>query len=82
VKGLRGQRRRLVDLELGGVTRIGDLAEVLGISPGAVRVLRHRTYHQLRGAVTEGVGARRPPLPCSRPRRQCCRQNESADAVT
>jgi RNA polymerase sigma factor (sigma-70 family) len=61
VEGLHGRRRRLVELELGGLTRIGDLAECLGISPGAVKVLRHRTYRQLRKLVTEGVGARRPP---------------------
>jgi RNA polymerase sigma factor (sigma-70 family) len=45
---LRGHRRRLIDLELEGIYRGRDLAEALGISEGAVRVLRHRTHRQLR----------------------------------
>ncbi len=49
---LRGKRRRLVDLELSGVHEGRPLAEALGISEGAVRVLRHRTYRQLRALVS------------------------------
>ena len=49
---LRGKRRRLVDLELSGVHEGRLLADALGISEGAVRVLRHRTYRQLRGLVS------------------------------
>jgi len=49
---LRGKRRRLVDLELSGVHEGRLLAEALGISEGAVRVLRHRTYRQLRALVS------------------------------
>ena len=45
---LRGKRQRLIDLELSGVHEGRLLAEALGISEGAVRVLRHRTYRQLR----------------------------------
>jgi RNA polymerase sigma factor (sigma-70 family) len=45
---LYGDRRRLIDLELEGVYRGRDLADALGISEGAVRVLRHRTHRQLR----------------------------------
>jgi RNA polymerase sigma factor (sigma-70 family) len=69
VEGLRGRRRQLVDLELGGLARIGDLAECLGISPGAVRVLRHRTYRQLRKAFTEGSAL--ADLSVSQRRRGC-----------
>ena len=49
---LRGKRRRLIDLELSGVYEGRPLAEALGISEGAVRVLRHRTYRQLRALVS------------------------------
>ena len=49
---LRGKRRRLIDLELSGVHEGRLLAEALGISEGAVRVLRHRTYRQLRALVS------------------------------
>lgn len=49
---LRGKRRRLIDLELSGVHEGRPLAEALGISEGAVRVLRHRTYRQLRALVS------------------------------
>lgn len=45
---LRGKRRRLIELELSGVHEGRPLAEALAISEGAVRVLRHRTYRQLR----------------------------------
>ena len=45
---LQGHRRRLIDLELTGVVEGRALADVLGISEGATRVLRHRTYRQLR----------------------------------
>ena len=45
---LKGKRRALAQLELAGITRVSDLSELLGISPGAVKVLRHRTYRQLR----------------------------------
>lgn len=45
---LQGHRRRLIDLELAGVVEGRALADALGISEGATRVLRHRTYRQLR----------------------------------
>jgi RNA polymerase sigma factor (sigma-70 family) len=45
---LQGQRRQLIDLELNGVRECRALAVSLGISEGATRVLRHRTYRQLR----------------------------------
>jgi RNA polymerase sigma factor (sigma-70 family) len=54
IERLEGRRRRLVDLELGGVRRVGDLAEALGITEGAARVLRHRTYRQLRAILSAG----------------------------
>ncbi len=53
VERLRGRRRTLAQLELAGVTRVSDLSELLGISHGAVKVLRHRTYRQLRQALVE-----------------------------
>ena len=49
---LRGKRRRLIDLELSGVHEGRLLAEALGTSEGAVRILRHRTYRQLRALVS------------------------------
>ncbi len=49
---LRGKRRQLIDLELSGVHEGRRLAEALGISEGVVRVLRHRTYRQLRALVS------------------------------
>jgi len=49
---LSGKRLRLIDLELSGVHDGRLLAEELGISEGAVRVLRHRTYRQLRALVS------------------------------
>ncbi len=45
---LAGRRRRLIDLELSGVRETRSLADAIGISEGATRVLRHRTYRQLR----------------------------------
>jgi RNA polymerase sigma factor (sigma-70 family) len=48
VDQLQGRRRRLIDLELSGVREGRELADELGISEGATRVLRHRTYRQLR----------------------------------
>jgi RNA polymerase sigma factor (sigma-70 family) len=48
IEKLSGQRRRLVDLELGGIRKLSDLAKALEISDGAARVLRHRTYRRLR----------------------------------
>lgn len=54
IESLEGRRRRLVDLELGGLRRVGDLAEALGITEGATRVLRHRTYRQLRAMLSAG----------------------------
>jgi DNA-directed RNA polymerase specialized sigma24 family protein len=45
---LQGNRRQLVDLELNGLHQGRALANALGISEGATRVLRHRTYRQLR----------------------------------
>jgi RNA polymerase sigma factor (sigma-70 family) len=48
VDQLRGRRRQLIDLELSGVREGRALADALGISEGATRVLRHRTYRQLR----------------------------------
>lgn len=45
---LEGTRRQLVDLELSGLREGRALAAALGISEGAMRVLRHRTYRQLR----------------------------------
>jgi RNA polymerase sigma factor (sigma-70 family) len=45
---LTGRRRRLIELELSGVRDGRALADALGISEGATRVLRHRTYRQLR----------------------------------
>ena len=48
VAGLRSCRRQLVELELQGVRSVAELSDRLGISPGATRVLRHRTYRQLR----------------------------------
>ncbi len=56
VAGLKGKRRALAELELAGTTRVSDLAEHLGISHGAVKVLRHRTYSQLRQALTGEPG--------------------------
>lgn len=50
---LRGRRRELARLELAGITRVSDLSRILGISPGAVKVLRHRAYRQLRQALLE-----------------------------
>lgn len=44
-------RRRLAELELAGVTDLGELAEKLRLSRGATKVLRHRTYRQLRRLV-------------------------------
>ncbi len=61
VEGLRGKRRALAELELAGTTRVSDLAEHLGISPGAVKVLRHRTYRQLRQALNGELGIK--PVP-------------------
>ncbi len=49
---LRGKRQRLIELELSGVHEGRPLAAALGISEGAVRVLRHRTYRQLRAVVS------------------------------
>jgi RNA polymerase sigma factor (sigma-70 family) len=51
---LRGQRRRLIDLELQGIRNVADLAAALGITAGAARVLRHRTYRQLRALLSPG----------------------------
>jgi FixJ family two-component response regulator len=48
VDQLQGRRRQLIDLELNGVREGRALADALGISEGATRVLRHRTYRQLR----------------------------------
>ncbi len=48
IEQLRGHRRQLIDLELSGVRPVAAIAGELGISEGAVRVLRHRTYRQLR----------------------------------
>ena len=45
---LEGKRRLLVELELSGLREGRALADALGISEGATRVLRHRTYRQLR----------------------------------
>jgi RNA polymerase sigma factor (sigma-70 family) len=53
VEKLAGQRRRLVDLELAGMRKLSDLAKALEISEGAARVLRHRTYRQLRALLAE-----------------------------
>lgn len=53
---LRGKRRALAKLELEGITRVSDLSRLLGISQGAVKVLRHRTYRQLRQSLTEQNG--------------------------
>jgi RNA polymerase sigma factor (sigma-70 family) len=61
VEGLKGKRRALAELELSGTTRVSDLAEHLGISAGAVKVLRHRTYRQLRQALTAELGMK--PVP-------------------
>ncbi len=49
---LEGSRRQLVDLELAGLLEGRALAAALGISEGAVRVLRHRTYRQLRALLS------------------------------
>ena len=54
IENLEGRRRRLVDLELVGIRSAGALAEALGISEGAARVLRHRTYRQLREMLSPG----------------------------
>lgn len=51
VEGLEGHRRQLIELELEGRRGLRDLAATLGISEGAARVLRHRTYRQLRAAL-------------------------------
>ena len=48
VDQLQGRRRQLIDLELSGVRECRALADALGISEGATRVLRHRTYRELR----------------------------------
>jgi RNA polymerase sigma factor (sigma-70 family) len=53
IEKLPGQRRGLIDLELGGMRKLSDLAEALEISHGAARVLRHRTYRQLRDLLVE-----------------------------
>lgn len=50
---LHGKRRRLIELELSGVRHSRGLADALGLSEGATRVLRHRTYRQLRALVAE-----------------------------
>ena len=52
IEQLRGHRRRLIDLELSGERQTAAIAKMLGISEGAVRVLRHRTYRQLRGFIS------------------------------
>lgn len=41
-------RRSLIEAELAGITDTATLASILGCTPSAVRVLRHRTYRQLR----------------------------------
>lgn len=51
VEGLEGRRRRLIDLELEGRRDLRELAATLGISEGAARVLRHRTYRQLKAVL-------------------------------
>jgi RNA polymerase sigma factor (sigma-70 family) len=56
VDGLTGRRRRLIDLELEGRRDLRDLAATLGISEGAARVLRHRTYRQLRATLCTEAG--------------------------
>ena len=56
VDGLKGRRRRLIDLELEGRHDLRDLAATLGISEGAARVLRHRTYRQLRATICSEAG--------------------------
>ena len=61
VASLRGRRRQLVELELEGVRSVAKLSERLGISPGATRVLRHRTYRQLRGRLL-GDGCDEHPI--------------------
>lgn len=54
VGALQGRRRALVEAELAGVRSTVELAALLGMSPGAVRVLRHRTYGQLRRFLSSG----------------------------
>jgi len=55
---LMGRRRRLIDLELSGIRNVDELAESLGITQGATRVLRHRTYRQLRAFLSaDGAAA-------------------------
>ncbi len=48
---LQGLRRQLIELELSEVREVRALAFALGISEGATRVLRHRTYRQLREVI-------------------------------
>jgi RNA polymerase sigma factor (sigma-70 family) len=71
IEELDGRRRQLIELELSGVRRSRDVAKVLELSEGATRVLRHRTYRQLRAAV-ERVETAGPSQPATQGSLQKC----------